>query len=222
MPINRKSIPPQRGTGFTLIELLIAMTLFGMLFSVLYGALRLGAKTSSAVKMATEQNHSDYSGRSLLRHSIENAMIFVAASNMEDFRGNPAFAVSFDGGPQRLRYVSEFTSPEGVMRPYVFEIEFDELRQAIVLHYSKDTPTRQAWSAQLAETEVLVENISGFSIDYLTYDKRAGRSWVTEWRRMPRMPDLVRIVVDARNRVWPDLVIQPRNFLDMRQIDDIL
>ena len=108
-----------RQRGFTLLELLIAMTLMGLVLGLLYGGLRLGARSWDAGEQRAERINEMQAVHDFIRRQIRQSL--------EVFRNTRQGRVlAFQGESRRLLIVApmfEYLGQGGL-----YYIEFDVLQ----------------------------------------------------------------------------------------------
>lgn len=206
----------KQNSGFTLVELLVAFVLLSMLFGVLYGGLNLGAKTATAVSRIAVEGQVNAAARDLLRRSIENALFFSVDVESDVFNMRDEASISFEGGSNWLRYVSDTTSPSGRRSPVVFELGVDRADEMLVLKYNHREPAKTAWKKPLVEASAIANNVQSLSIEYLSNEEPELNNWVGEWLDQNTFPSLVRIAVVTGDGPWPTILLHPKNVFDAR------
>src|SRR5215831_6495408 len=87
---------PNRAAGFTLIELLIALTLLGLLTTLIFGGLRLAARAWAKVDDRAIEAADQWAVEDVLRHAISAAYPAFASADPSDR------TIAFDGAAERL------------------------------------------------------------------------------------------------------------------------
>jgi len=185
-------------TGFTLIEMLVAISLFLLLVSIGYGALRTGTRSMEAAdngidKMNTIRISWNIMNRSLNRAvpvKGEKGIIFSGNSQMIEFASDMPAYLGF-GGHYMIRLSLENTSNTK-------QLLFSRIPLSLFKDWDDQTYLQQA---------VLVDNIGEINISY--YGKLPGDSennWQDKWTESKTLPLLVKInIVSSDGTNWPEL-----------------
>ncbi len=200
MNVHPHSYRSQR--GFTLVEMMLALTIFALMGTILYGAFALG---HSAVEKS-EKNHEK---NQKLRATGELLGSFIRSSYA--YRTSPQDpAVLYDGGEESLTFVSSFSLALGgrgiaKIRIHREAQEGDEGR----LTLEEEIPARV--STDVGEggqrnSIALQEGIKDLRLAYL--DPQGGEEkWEDRWdgrerRMLPRAVRLVYRTNDGREVRW--------------------
>src|SRR5437667_1873633 len=89
--------------GFTLIEVMVALTLLGVIATLLASGTRLGLDVSARGSAKAETMRTEHMQWALLRGQLQGALPFRYWTATEDKRIQH---VAFDGTPDRIRFVS--------------------------------------------------------------------------------------------------------------------
>ena len=133
------------------------------------------------------------------------------SSSAYDRRGSGAVAM-FEGDARQLRWLGVMPARHGVGGLYQFRlsvVEGADTREALQLQYLPYTggDLATAWGA--APARPLVSDISDFGLAY-----RGGEDdaiWQEDWMAQERAPQLVRMLIAAGGRDWPELVVRLRS-----------
>jgi general secretion pathway protein J len=203
--------------GFTLLELLVAMTLLGLLMTVVFGGLRFGAR-------AWERAETDSSGtdeirlaQSILRHELE---LTYPKFVLGDLR-RPH--IDFEGTADGVTFLSPAPTALEVAGRATIAIRRTTLNGRIALALS--ARHELALDSTPADTEVLVDDLRALEFSYYGSQGRDDTpNWHNTWENQTRVPDLIRIqaTFGDRRRVWPDLIVAPRISEDVGCIYDVL
>lgn len=199
---------PDRGRdGFTLLELLIAMTLLGLVFALLTGALGFGAAAWRTGGERLERNTSLQAVHDLLRRRIGGALALrgppFAERDFAAFRGD-AETVEFAGAaPARAM-------PDGI---FAYRLAVED--GTLVLRWAPMGWVDDAPSPPADLTpEILVQGLEALEISYFgTAEREEAAGWRAGWQAEDGLPELVKLSFrfppeDARR--WPDFVIAVR------------
>ena len=198
-----------RQFGFTLLELLIAMTLMGLVLGLLYGGLRLGARSWDAGEQRAEQLSEMQAVHDFIRRQLRQSL--------EVFRNSQLGRVlAFQGESQRLLIVAPMFEHLG--RGGLYYIEFDVLQDV------DGDVLRMRWypfqpgdldereddiDMQDAEETILLADIADVKWAYFGINAVGENpDWFDEWDNPLQNPTLIRLSLTIREAAWPDLVVR--------------
>jgi general secretion pathway protein J len=206
----------EREHGFTLLELLVALTLFGVLMTMLFMEFRLGIRSADKVTEAI-----DKSSTLPILHDFLRAQLAAAQPIVKD--GSSEEILWFDGQPEKVELIgippnalSGALSGGGLQR---FSIELikagggprDGGRHLVLrrrLYQGKQFNAEGDYDEPL----VLLADVSSLELGYFgTADPARAPAWQDTWREMPRLPSLIRLrLALADGRQAPELVVALR------------
>ncbi len=191
-------------TGFTLLELLIAMTLLGFILALLFGGLRLGARSWDAGELRTENS----THLALVQGFLRRELTLIYPSRWKK-KANSELA--FVGESNRLSFVAPISAQLGPGGLYLVRLEQVKDKDGNQLVMKRSIP--EADSADFsaldgAEKVVLAEQVESLSFAYFGPEsKEAEPRWSDKWDNPNLLPYLIRIRIKFSNgRDWPDLV----------------
>jgi general secretion pathway protein J len=192
--------------GFTLIEMLAALSVASLLVSLVYGAVRIGQRSVSAMDAQIEQSDIMRIGWEFLHNALSRAL---PMPNPEDEEDN----TSFGGTTKVLTFVADmpaYVGAGGLMR-ITLGIDEASSKSQLVLTRQRYEAYEELSTEQPVQRAVLIEDLDHLEIGYfarLEDDDIA--SWHDEWLGFDALPNLVRIdVAPAGAKAWPRLVAQP-------------
>jgi general secretion pathway protein J len=205
-----------REHGFTLVELLIALTLFGVLMTMLFMEFRLGIRSADKVTEAIDKSSTLPILQDFLRAQLAAAQPIVKDGSSEKI-------LWFDGQSERVDFIgmppnalSGALSGGGLQR---FSVELlkagsgrrDEGRRLVLrrrLYQGKQVKAEGDYD----EPIVLLAGVASLQLSYFgAADPARAPLWQDIWREMPRLPLLVRLHLDfADGHHAPDLVVALR------------
>lgn len=192
-PLRGQGVGP---AGFTLIEVVLAMTLFALLGTILYGAFALSHSALAKSQTGAARSQTMRSTADLLGNYIRSA---------HPYRRSPQEqAVFFEGKSDRLALISAYS--HGMGGRGMAEVRMAVVEEGVggraVLSLEETTPVRvgeEETSAGQVHRVVLREGIRNFRLAYLDPqldEERWEERWDGEERRM--LPRAVRLsFVDA-------------------------
>lgn len=191
-----------RPNGFTLLEVLVATTVLGLLTLTLSGGLHFGMRVWEAGERRAGRLETVAAVQDLMRRLLEQAHPLTSR------RGEPA--ILFDGGRDRLRFVSVLPprmGPSGLADMTLSLVDGGRLQLAWQALGERDRP---------ATARVLLEGVDGLTLSYYGGATRtAAPVWRDDWIGAGFPPALVRIAVRfSDGRTWPDLLAAPAVTVD--------
>ena len=188
-----------RERGLTLIELVVAITILGILTTVLFSGLRTGLRAWSRGSAEIDDVRSTQAGLSLLRGQIQGALPVLFFPGSEGPQ-----SVSFSGDRYRLRLITRSSFRDGPSAPprwaeLVWQPSADSgrltLKESPVLSPSNAPGSEALWQGVVLEAKE-------FRFEYLprrTPEQTTG--WVDAWSGTGlQMPAAVRVSYERRGR----------------------
>jgi general secretion pathway protein J len=216
-----ENVDPRDGeAGFTLVELLVALALFSLLCSLLFGNVRFGMKAWQSGAAHAEQIDHTMVVQGLFRRMIEEAYpLFIT-----DDPTHPH--IDFNGREKSLEFISFAPTAAGLGARYRFIVTTDQrdARTDLVM-ISRRELAIAADSSTSTRTDLLTD-VEGVEFSYFgmaSSDQAA--LWHTSWLQQSAMPQLVRIrarLHPGDPRPWPDLLVAPRISADVSCVYDAL
>jgi len=196
--------------GFTLVELLIALTLLGLLTTLIFGGLRLAARAWAKVDDRAAEAGDLWAVEDVLRHAITAAYPAFASADLTDR------TIAFDGDSDTLALLAPLPQAigAGIMAQMRFFLAGDERSRALVMGWRLDLPSADT-GAPLPESRVkLLGHVRSIQFEYFGAAAEGGEpTWQGQWSGRDRLPDLVRIHLE-RDRPslpdLPDLLVEPK------------
>lgn len=199
-----------RADGFTLVELLIALTLLGLLTTLIFGGMRLAARAWAKVDDRAAEAADQWAVQDVLHHAITAAYPAFASADPSDR------TVAFDGASETLALLAPLPQAigAGITVQMRFYLTGNERSRALVLGWRLDLPSA-ATGAPLAETQVkLLDHVRSIRFEYFGSASDGGEPvWQEQWSGRSRLPALVRIHLERdgpSSSDWPDLLVEPR------------
>lgn len=218
-PVSLSSTPissVQR--GFTLLELLIAMTLMGIMLVLLFGGLRLGARSwEAAVTQADKNEH-----MRLVQQFMRRQLSYVESAH---WLVDGVQQLAFEGQSQRLQFVAPLAawSGQGGLYVLIFEVAEDSLGGKSLLlqraFFQSDMEEALEDEDKIEET-LLLEQVNDVHFTYFGSERlNEAPEWHERWEAQRELPWLVRVEFDLEEGDWPDLVILLRQAHYQRRIN---
>ena len=177
--------------GFTLIEVMLALTLFALLGTILYGAISLGHR-------AVEKSQGTFEKNQNLRVAVDLLGNYIRSSY--PYRASPQTpAIFYTGEETELTFVSAFSlsmGGRGMAKIHLLWESKDgeegalKLEEQVPLRLSDENAEGGGYKNEI----VLREGISGFRLSYLDPQSEK-EDWVEKWDANERktLPRAVRL-----------------------------
>ncbi|HVE48753.1 MAG TPA: prepilin-type N-terminal cleavage/methylation domain-containing protein [Casimicrobiaceae bacterium] len=197
--------------GFTLLELVIALVLFALMSSVMYGALGFAGRSRDAGEAHTEAAASMRLSHAFLRAQLEGQHPLRMRKMLE-------YPLLFTGASDELRYAAQLPARitgGGVWYYRLAVVREGEKSRLVLERRVPDTEASELPEFDKADRSILAEDIGEIRIGYFGRDAGAAPAtaptWRERWDDRNRLPLLVRIdVVPQRGPAWPTLLVASR------------
>lgn len=191
-------------TGFTLLELLIGMVLLGLILTLLFGGLRLGARSWDSGDKRAEDSAQMRAIHGFLRRELSQVLP-LRWKNEADTR------LAFEGTTDALKFVAPLPAQLSVGGLYLLGLELEDsdgTQRLIIKRTLTDSAAKDFSGLEQSEKSVLADHVKKMTIAYFGAATAEGEpDWQTKWDDPQRLPLLVRIQVELESgRGWPDLV----------------
>ena len=193
--------------GFTLIEMLVALSISALLVSLVYGAVRIGQRSATAMNTQTENTEIMRIGWQFLHDAVTRARPVSALDTPDDHTG-------FKGTPDGLRFVADmpaYVGLGGLTRIRLTTERTHSGRQLLLTRQRFDRLSSTTAAPDEIESAVLVDELDRLRIAYFgksTPD--ASPAWHSDWTDPEHLPNLVSIsVTPGHGRSWPELIARP-------------
>jgi general secretion pathway protein J len=204
--------------GFTLVEFLVALALFSLLTTLLFGSVRTGVQAWQRGSARTEHVEHGLVAQDLLRRMIGNIYPMLATSDAAQPR------IDFDGASDAISFLGDapIAASSGGHLRFRLLLERRQNRADLVISATPELAGSQG--AEAATRTLLLSGIDRAEFAYFG-EGRSERSlqWQDSWAGRNDLPRLVRIRIAFRAgdaRPWPELVIAPRVNADVGCIFD--
>ena len=196
--------------GFTLAEMLVALTLLGLVLTMIFGGLRFGTRSWDAVIDNSRDRDRIMATQAFLRGRLNE----FSRPRLQARTGN-ATAGGLHGTAEELIFEAPWLSQLAVGGIYRFTLgrAGPDAPDQLVLAWQ---PAREGWEDQdqgeVAGQRVLLEGVQAISIAYFGPVEVDGEPmWLPEWPPSAPAPELVEIDVRFRDpsRQWPPFVVRP-------------
>jgi general secretion pathway protein J len=198
--------------GFTLVEVLVALALFSLIATLLFGNVRLGLSA-----LAHGKDHADRFEQSLIAQNLLRRMIGDAYPSFLVLEGARP-RVDFDGTEERVNFLADAPSVMGSAGRIRFDLFVEKTNGQSDLVVTT-IPELASRKSQTQMKTLLLADIGSAAISYFGDSASDQMSrWYERWTQRTELPKLVRIRVAFRSgdaRSWPELVIAPRISADV-------
>lgn len=191
--------------GFTLLELLIGMVLLGLTLTLLFGGLRLGARSWDSGDKRADDSAQLRAMQGFMRREL--SLVFPLR-----WKNEVDTQLAFTGSPEALKFVAPLPAQVSGGGLYLLglEVEKGDEGQRLIMKRMPVNPAVKGFSVlDQGEKSVLVEQVESVSIAYFgaaTAESEPG--WQEKWDDPQRLPLLVRIQLKLTDgRDWPYLVV---------------
>lgn len=201
------------GNGFTIVELLIAITLVGVIMTLVFSGVWTARRSWESVLAKIDATESMRLAQGFLRRNISQARtLFVQQEEGQQ--------VLFQGDSIWVQFVAPAPVPvqlQSLASLYLYTLRFvagDLGKGQMQVSYVNYLPGRTHFDPEVSEeTFVLIEDVAAVKIEYFSQENAEGKArWLARWERVDGLPDLIRfkITVSDGNDDWPELVIPIR------------
>jgi prepilin-type N-terminal cleavage/methylation domain-containing protein len=186
--MTNRSSTISRQVGFTLIEVMLALTLFALLGTILYGAISLGHRAVEKTEASFEKNQK-------LRSAVDLLGTYIRSSY--PYRLSPQDPTLFYSGEEtELSFVSAVSLTMGGRGLAKIHLSWDGQDDGTgVLQVEEQVPMRVSDdSGGYTNSIVLTDQIAGFRLTYLD-PQNEKQDWVERWDPAERktLPRAVRL-----------------------------
>jgi general secretion pathway protein J len=197
-----------RQCGFTLLEVLGALALLALLLVGVYGGVRSAIHGVRSGSAAINRIDEIGSAQRFLRSELSQAL---AQPIKHNDHGQPVY---FSGSEHEMRYVAPLPGYLGKLGPQLQVLKLvDDGKggQRLELQLSLLPPDGQP-PKPLGDPQVLLDHVEKGSFDYRGRDAlNRVLPWSSDWADGTRMPQLVRIRLQAQGGYdWPELDVPLR------------
>jgi general secretion pathway protein J len=206
--------------GFTFVELLVALSLLGLVTTMLFASLRFGVLAWSRNAVLTDRLDHITVVQMLLRRLIADAYPLFT------LEGQNHGHVAFEGAETSLKFIAP--SPIAIggagRSRFTLSLEQSGLQSNLVLNSIPELADQPNLPTETRK--ILVEKVHQLKFSYISKARSDSLPiWRERWENERSLPELVRIRVDFAKddgRVWPELTIKSRITVDVGCVYDQL
>ncbi len=198
----------KRSQGFTLIEVMIALTLLGVMMTLLMSTFRAGARSWDAGEKIASVTENQFVVHNFLRSYLENARPVV-----DDFSDEDALEseFSFQGNEASVSFVAGLPANQdrGGLWRFALSLEKNGRSHDLVALVEPFFPELDE-DAELSETLTLLSNVKTFKLSYFGKGEATAQDedWNDDWEEKTELPSLVKIELELEDqKQWPDIVV---------------
>jgi general secretion pathway protein J len=201
-----------RQRGFTLLELVVALTLLGLMSSVLFGALAYAGRSwegGEAKAVDTAQ----------MRLVHEHLRAQLTAQHPLRMRKIAEFPLLFGGERDELRFAATLPPRISGAGLWYYRLRLDkegDEGRMVLERIVPDLAAPELPEFDNSERSILADDIKEVRIGYLGFDNGVAPwsttpTWRDRWDDRNRLPLSIRIdVIPERGPAWPTLFVVPR------------
>lgn len=199
-----------RNRGFTLIELVLAMTLLGMLLTMLYSGLRLGLRSVEDGEQRMDRVARVRLTQEFLRYQLSRVQPVIWKEDGET-------GVVFEGEQGRLQFVAPMPGYVGKGGPHVQLIELVDRDEGMELIFDHRIAHPELDGDVQPDPDrppiLLLDGIEKAHFSFLTSgEENEPGDWVDSWDDVEQYPLLVRLELqmqEGQGVTWPTLTVAP-------------
>ena len=192
------------------MELLVAITLLGLMVTLIFAGLRFGTRAWEAADERIDTSSELQVVQSFMRRQLGRAYPLDVTDPGAEAR------IAFEGTPEAVTFATLMPAHLGLGGFYWLSIHAERSggggRLVASWRLFEPEPDEFADEAE-AETTVLVDRISGVEFSYFgPADQGQTRVWHDRWEDAESLPSLVRVRVEFPEddgRSWPELIAAP-------------
>lgn len=203
----------QRQQGFTLIELLVVMTMMSLIMVGLGQAFRSMGQTE--VRVDERLQRSDQ--MRVVHHFLQSALGRLDATTFANPEVKGGQGVLFLADPQSISWVGIMPARPGVGGRHFFRLAVEDLQggdSGLVLRYQAWTPLNTFPDWNQAETQVLVNRVTGLQIQAEGMPRNLSDAkadwpigWQAGWPIAKELPQRVSLLVQDKQGPWPPITV---------------
>lgn len=198
----------RRERGFTLLEMLVAITLFLLLVSLGYGALRTGARSMEAADKGIAEMNMLRIGWNFIHNALSRAEAVdspIAGKN----------EIMFAGEGETIQFVSDMPAYLGFGGLYMIRISVVDNNGSRQLQLSRiPLSLFEDWDDETyLQKAILVDKVEELKISYYgSTPDSTEKEWRDRWEEMKVLPLLVKIEITRNSGDnWPLLIARLRH-----------
>lgn len=212
-----RALTRPREAGFTLLELLVAMTLLGLLMTVLFGGLRFGTRAWERAIDHSGGTDDIRLAQMHIRRALELAYPYFVSDP-----DHPR--IDFEGTADRVAFLGP--APNAQSTGGRARIVLSSAGRDGALSLTFESRPELALPEAQGDSDVLVSGLTALEFSYFgSSGPDEPPQWLDRWTNRIRLPLLVRVsaaLSDDDARSWPELVVAPRLSADVSCIYDVL
>lgn len=208
--------------GFTLVELLIALTLVGLLTTLIFAGVRVAARAWGRTDGRAADAADQWAVANVLGGAISEAYPAFVSADLHDRE------IAFEGKARSLTLLAPLPQAiaAGVPAQLRFYLTGAGRSKSLVLGWRLDLPSAQNGAPLPENRVVLLDRVRRIGFAYFGADAPGDAPvWQDRWTEQAALPQMVRVRIERSDRslpAWPDLVAAPRAMINTACIFDPL
>jgi len=209
--MSKPCAPTGAERGFTLVEMLVAMTILGIMMTLLFNGLQIGIRTWDSISATTRQSRDRFFAGQFIRRSLEEIQPVLLDS------ADGSRRVSFSGGRESLRFVGVMPHQvgDGGLHWMTLKLADSASGKQLILEHELFQPAGwERYVEQSPDRVVLLDGLEQLEFAYIARENYArGGPWENTWTGAGRLPALIRIRIRTTGRApddWTELLVAPR------------
>jgi general secretion pathway protein J len=195
----------RRERGFTMIEVLVALSIIGLIATLLLSVLDMQGRSEVNLRKHTSGDDSVVTAQTALRGRLE-AMRLVP-----DLRGT-GNTLTMRGELQQIDFEAPIFASEGPHGLHRFRLVLGRDRALMLYSINIRSSANSLEFSRSWNGLRLLDNVEQFEITYFGPDRRSGRDvWQERWEYQSALPKLVRVRLSfaaGDTRFWPVLMVR--------------
>lgn len=189
-----------RAAGFTLVEMLIALALLSLLVVALTISIRTISQAQTKVDERLSKNEAVRLSAAFLRQTLSWASLKKRVPLDKD-----APQLGMVGTAEEITWIGALPARYGAGGLYWLRLT--AMNSKLIFSFMPYRGIERVPDWSIAETRELLQDVTRMSLAYQEDDASA---WADSWASAEKLPQRVRLSVDAKGVNWPGLIVPVR------------